>query len=297
MMYDRIVIPVDGSEEAERAARRGLELARRFGAAADVLYVADRAVVELGSSADETDRLREVGGVVLAEVETFAADLGVPTTTTLLEGDPTTQICEYVRDRDASLVVLGGRPLAGLGRRLLGGVSERVLHRSDVPVLVVPSGEGDRAADYERVLLLTDGSEESRAGVRHAVAFAECYGASVDVLNVVDLQAASGVFAAGGLDEAFVERLEARGQRSAGRFAADVEDLAPSVSVDSDVVTTRSFEGVAPAIREYVEERDVDLVVTSTHGRSNVGRHLRGSVASSLFRTLDVPVLVVRRGT
>jgi nucleotide-binding universal stress UspA family protein len=48
------------------------------------------------------------------------------------------------------------------------------------------------------------------------------------------------------------------------------------------------------AIREYAEDKDVDLIVIGTHGRTGVERYLLGSVTEKIVRTADVPVLTVR---
>ncbi len=241
-------------------------------------------------------QLRERRESAITEIEELASELGHPVTTTLTEGKPAVQISEYAAEQDADLIVVGRQGLTGLGRRLLGGVTEQVLHRSDVPVLVVP-GEDDAEmeADYTRVLITTDGSENADVAIPHGIAIAQRYDSAVHVLNVVDLQAAGGAFNAGGLEKEFIERLDARGQDAVDSVATKIEDSAPDLTVETAVERTSSFEGAAAGVREYVEENDVDLVVMGSHGRSNLQRQLIGSVASTVLRTVDVPVLVVKR--
>jgi nucleotide-binding universal stress UspA family protein len=179
----------------------------------------------------------------------------------------------------------------------LGGVTEQVLHRSDVPVLVI-SGEGndgDIETGYSRVLITTDGSESAEVAIPHGTAIAQRYGSDVHVLNVVDLQAAGGAFNAGGLEKEFLERLDARGQDAVGSVASKIEESASELTVETAVERTASFEGAVAGVREYVEENEIDLVVMGSHGRSNLKRQLLGSVASTVLRTVDVPVLVVKR--
>ncbi|MDS0477701.1 universal stress protein [Natrinema sp. 1APR25-10V2] len=298
-MTDHIVIPVDGSEEATRAARRGLELATVVDATVDVLYVVERKSLRLAASADEKTRLRERGESILTEIEEIAAELEQPVTTVLREGRPGAQICTYADEADATLLVIGRQGITGLGKRLLGGVTEHVLHRSEVPVFVVPAGEGatTAATDYERVLVPTDGSETAGRAIQRGATIASRCGATIHVLNVVDLQSAGGAFSAGGLEREFVDRLEARGTEVVDGAASEITEAAPDLNVTTDVVRTSGGEGAAGGIRGYAAENDVDLIVMGSHGRSNLGRQLLGSVTSALLRTVDVPILVVSRST
>jgi nucleotide-binding universal stress UspA family protein len=303
-MYDRIVIAVDGSDESKRAARRGLSLAGAFDADVTALTVVERKTLRLTDTSEERARLRERGEGILAEVEEIASEFGRPVGTELIEGRPAVRIGEYADEHGADLLVLGRRGTTGLGRRLLGGVTERVLRRSDVPVLVVPDGEGEGEGEgeaeeagtgYSRVLVPTDGSENAETAIPHGTAIARRYGSDVHALNVVDVQAAGGVFHAGGLEREFLERLDARGRDAVDRVVERIESADPDLTVRSAVERTDSFEGAAAGVREYVEGNGIDLVVMSSRGRSNLGRNLLGSVASTVLRTVDVPVLVVRR--
>jgi len=296
-MFDRIVIAVDGSDEATHAAKRGLELAKRLDAAVDVLHVLPQKSLRLVQTADEKTRLRDRGEAVLTEIEALATELDQPITTQLTEGQPATQISDYAAEEGADLVVIGRQGMTGLGKRLLGGVTEQVLHRSTVPVFVVPHGEQgpEETAEYARILIPTDGSENAEVTTQYGVPIAQTYGSGVHVLNVVDLLTAGGPFDAGGLETEFIERLEARGQEAVQRVAAEIDDTAPGLDVRTAVERTTSLGGVAAGIREYVETNDIDLVVMGSHGRSNLRRQLLGSVASTVLRTVDVPVLIVER--
>jgi nucleotide-binding universal stress UspA family protein len=296
-MYDRILIPVDGSDEANRAARWGLQLAAELDAAVDVIHVVERKATRLTRTGKQRTALLERGEEILATVEAMAAERDQSITTELREGSPSEQISEYARDRNAELVVVGRQGMTNLGKRLLGGVTEQLLYRSDVPVLVV-TGESDppeAGTAFSDVLLPTDGSENAEAAIDPALEIARQYGATLHVLNVVDLQAAGGVFDAGGLEKEFVERLEESGREAVDAVVDEVAETAPDLPVEPAVVRTSSFDGAAAGIREHLVEHEVDLVVMGSHGRSNLKRQVLGSVASTLVRSVDVPVLIVRR--
>lgn len=103
------------------------------------------------------------------------------------------------------------------------------------------------------------------------------------------------MFNAGALETEFLERLDARGREAVDSVASKIAESAPALPVETAVERTASFEGSAAGVREYVADTDVDLVVLGSHGRSNLKRQLLGSVASNVLRTVDVPVLVVKR--
>lgn len=296
-MFERIVIPVDGSDEATHAARRGLALARAFDAAVDVIHVVPTKALRLTRKTAEKTRLRERGEQILTEIDGLAAEFDRSLSTELVEGKPGVQISEFAAEQNADLIVIGRQGMTGLGRRLLGGVTEQVLHRSDVPVLVVPGADltPDTADGYSRVLIPTDGSENAEVATRYGTAIARNDGADVHVLNVVDLQAAGGMFDAGGLETEFVDRLKERGREAVDRVVAGIDETDPELTVQTAVEQTSSFTGAAAGIRDYVDANDIELVVMGSHGRSNLKRQLLGSVASTVLRTVDTPVLIVKR--
>lgn len=288
-MYEQILIGVDGSEESDRAAKRALELAATFDASVTAIHVVETSTLDLTRD-EEASEILERRESVFSGVEAAAEDAGQSITTEVVEGAPAEQITQRATADDADLVVLGRQGASGIGERLLGSVTERVLSRADVPVFVVP-GEAEPSADYDRLLVPTDGSENAEQALPHAGAFAERYGSAVDVLNVVDLQEAGGAFDAGGLRESFVERLESEGEAAAERAAAAIQEDAPDADVETVVERTRT-QSAAEQIRDRVAERDIDLVVMGSRGRSTVTQKLLGSVAAGVLQTVDVPVLV-----
>lgn len=290
-MYDHILVGVDGSEESERAARYALELASRVDASVTALHVVDAGALALAKGSGEETELRRERAAVLAGIEEIADDVGHPVEDELAEGDPATQLTDHASEDDADLVVVGRQGLTGVKRRLLGGVTEQVLHHSEVPVLVVPDEAEPFAVD--RLLVPTDGSENAERALPHAAELARIDDGTVDLLNVVDLSEAGGAFDAGGLQPEFVERLEERGREA-------VEDAAEELgSADAEVRTAveraEPTDSVAASIGTYVDDHGVDTVVMGSHGRSNLNRVLLGSVASKVLRSVDVPVLVAVR--
>jgi len=274
-MFDRLLIAVDGSDCARRAAKYGLELADAYDADVDVVAV-------YGGDA-------AAGEGILDEIVTMADDAGVPVGTDLLSGKPAKSIVDRATDRDADLVVVGRRGRSGVRERLLGSITERVLRRSGPPVLTVPEGDidDDTGTVYDDVLVTTDGSELAADAGPYAAEVANRFEAVLHVLNAVDIQAEAGVFDAGGVDREYIERLEANGERA-------IDDLLAALDTTDLDVREAVIRGHAPdVIAEYVDDNDVDLVVMSSEGQSNLAGQQLGTVAGRVLRTVDRPVLVV----
>jgi len=278
-MFDRLLVAVDGSDCSRRAAKYGLELAARYDASVDIVAV-------YGGAAEE-------GQSVLDEITGMATDVGVDAETDLLSGKPARTIVRRAHDRNADLVVVGRRGRSGVRDRLLGSITERILRRSGPPVLTVPGDEmtDDTGTAYENVLVTTDGSPLAEEAGPYAADVARRYGAVLHVLNAVDVQAEAGVFDAGGVGREYIERLERRGHDAVADLIAAVGE--DEVEDDLDV-REAVIRGHAPeVIADYVDESDVDLVVMSSEGQSNLAGQQLGTVAGRVLRTVDRPVLVV----
>jgi nucleotide-binding universal stress UspA family protein len=284
-MYDRILVPVDGSTCGERAVGYGTLLAEAYDAELEFVHVVagSRAGDATGESAGtRTETLLEAARERVGE--------RAPVETTLLEGVPHRVLTTYVTDADVDLVVMGRRGRAGLGEGLLGSVTERVLVGADVPVVVVPEGDTAVPDDLSAVLLPTDGSENAEAATGHALDLVERFGADLHVVNVVDAESAGGLFNAGGLTDELVDRLDEAGMAAVERMAEAVRTVEPAVEPTTAVVHGPPHEG----IRDYVTEHGIDLVTMGSRGRSNIEQQLFGSVTKRVLRVVDVPVLVVR---
>lgn len=139
-MYDDVLFPTDGSENAEAAFEHALSLAERYDARIHALYVVNTTYSDIGASGNTTiDSLRERGEAAVRAVEERAAAEGVEVVARIEEGDPYSEIIEY-SGTNADLIVMGTRGRSGLDRYLLGSVTEKVVRTADVPVFTVRGG-------------------------------------------------------------------------------------------------------------------------------------------------------------
>jgi nucleotide-binding universal stress UspA family protein len=152
-MYDRILVPTDGSDVARTAIDHAVDHADRYDAEIHALYVVDVDAVGFGLGAEQLDRIRrgDLGeGVESAAAEATGAvadagrEAGVEVVEETRVGRPHEAVADYAEEAEVDLVVMGSHGRAGVERALLGSVTERVLRSTHRPVLVVDeAGERD----------------------------------------------------------------------------------------------------------------------------------------------------------
>lgn len=290
-MYDTVLIPTDGSDDAIRAAEHGVALARAFDATVHLLHVVDLRPAGGPFDAGGLDeafleRLRENGRETVETTrEAIAAPEGLRTA--VQEGQPVRTILDYAADHDVDFVAMGTQGRTGVDRYVAGSVAEGVVRQARVPVLTVRATDrSDTAGEYADVLLPTDGSDYAARAVDPAIAVAERFDARVHVLHVVDV-ADVATDADYTPPVELMERLEAEGR--------DVtEEVADRVREAGLEAVTHVQEGFPAAdLLDYAEEQAVDLIAMGTAGKTGLNRFLLGSTTERVIRHASIPVLAV----
>ena len=120
---DKMLLATDGSEGSKAAAAAAGALAAAYGGKLEVLHVSD------GNQSDSD-------AVTGAELEEIERATGTRPELSTVDGHPTDKIVEAAAERGTSLIVCGRRGQSGI--KLLGSVSERVVHQAETSVLLVP---------------------------------------------------------------------------------------------------------------------------------------------------------------
>jgi nucleotide-binding universal stress UspA family protein len=139
-MYETILVPTDGSEQASKAVPHALDLAEKYGATVHALCVVDRAAThQLGPTLAEStqESMRERAEEATRAIAERAEEAGVECVPAVENGAPDDAILDYVDDHGVDLVVIGGRKRSAAGKLLFGSVTQSVALHADVPVTIV----------------------------------------------------------------------------------------------------------------------------------------------------------------
>lgn len=301
-----VLVPLDGSAVAEQALAPALAVCRRSGA--DLLLLHVRGNIEdesytfvedpgrsyLGDLADRlsADLGRTVHATVLPKQVPIAIK-PIPSPDTLAA-----MIATHAQRSGVDLIVLTTHGRSGLSRLWFGSVTEALLRRSQVPLLLVRPGDADEQQDrwsseepLRRVLVATDGSEVSRRAVELAAEFQKLFPAEYTLLRVLALP----YEVLGALSVVTVAYRGPDAQESLARAHEALEREAGILRrVEGAVVKTEAVINPSPArgILDYARDNGMDLIVLASRSRGGVERFLVGSVADKVIRGGGAPVLL-----
>jgi nucleotide-binding universal stress UspA family protein len=147
-MISKILVPIDGSEVAQMAARYGVDLAKQLKASVIVLSVIDqRSYKSQTVPAAQTamhiiepieDYLRKAAEAYAGEIKEWCEKSGVQSKTVITIGHPVEEIVKEAEKSKAVLIVMGSHGRSALAAAFLGSVAYGVIHKdTKIPVLVV----------------------------------------------------------------------------------------------------------------------------------------------------------------
>ena len=152
-MFNKILIPLDGSELAEAALAPGFRIAEKFGSEVILLRVAVPEPMLVGLPAlapgayelysGELRRDREEAEAHLYGIKMSWLGLGLPIRTQVLAGTPPEMIVEEAKVEGVDLIVMSTHGRSGLGRLIYGSVAEAVLRGAHMPVMLIPAKAPD----------------------------------------------------------------------------------------------------------------------------------------------------------
>ena len=266
-MFQRIIVPVDGSHRSWDAARLGAVIARTGAASLELVHVVfDRRQIDHGR--------RELRSGLLAQ-----RALAVEPDLRALVGDDDDSVAAVIaRHAEAtagSMVVMSS---SGRGRTaaVLGSVADDLVREMFGPIIVVGPNVTDLVTFDGDIIVPVDGSAFSETSLPLAAAWGIGLGATPWIVEVLDRAAEPGGDVA---ESSYPKRLAAElGERSHHAVEFDV------------------LHGTDPgrAIAGYADAQGAGLVLMSTHGRSGLRRLTLGSTAATVVHHASCPVVLHR---
>ena len=140
-MYDRILVPMDGSQHSLKTLETAINLVKKMGSNSKitVLHVnpSVRLYSDVGVNIDVDKVLAEEGKRIVEPAVQQLMEAGIACDSVCAKGDPAKEICAEVQRGNYDLTIMGSRGLGAFSEVVLGSVSHKVIQHASCPVLIV----------------------------------------------------------------------------------------------------------------------------------------------------------------
>ena len=281
-MYDRILIAVDGSESSLGALSSCFPLLRAEKGTAIVVSVVPPydGELRLVGVKNLKSTLREPYERALAASQEKARKAGALVYTLLAEGEPHEEIVDIADAEGCDLIVVGVTGFNPGERLLMGSMTARIIGYSRTNVLVVPK---NCSLKWDRLLVAIDGSKQATSALKIASYFQTNYGSRTTVLSVADVP--SHVY---GVDptvaDGFID--------SARKILEEATSEADAMGLETEQVIREGDP--AQIVTDWARNKECDLILMGSHGRTGLRRLLMGSVTERVIGHSLCPVMIMR---
>jgi nucleotide-binding universal stress UspA family protein len=293
-----VLVPVDFSKMSTHAIETAKRLAGRLGAGVHLAHIHHwqypteflGPVLSAGRPVSFEEHQQKTLG---EELKTLARKAGLADGATHLVEGPSAfhEICRLAKEIPADLIVMPTHGHTGFKHVFLGSTAERVVQHAPCPVLITRSKPGAKVESPQlagQILVPVDFSKCSLAGLDYAIDFAARSGATRVILFHAVYPGY--IYASDGLALYDLSSLEEAALKNAQRQMQEFVG-----SADFGDVEFETAIALGPPVAEicsFATDRDVDLIVTSTHGWTGLKHVLLGSTSEQIVRHAPCSVLV-----
>ena len=137
-LYMNILVPIDGSENSQKALLQACEIAKNYKSNLILVYVVDKPIsLNLLDRKEYLEILRNFGSKVLIKGKQTANLAGIDATTIMKEGNISNEIVKIAKNKKCNLIIIGSKGLRATARFFLGSVSNKLANNSPCSILIV----------------------------------------------------------------------------------------------------------------------------------------------------------------
>ncbi len=283
MHWQPIVVGVDGSPESVRAALLGCTMAAAAGTECVIVHAALdywSAAAMHGSGVDMAaldQATREQARVLVQSTLAGSVSEAALRDMVIRTGAPAAVLESVAQERDAELIVVGGKHRKGLAR-LAGSTVTNLARLANRPVVATDGGSGG----IQRVLAAVDLSHAAAPTIDAAERMAKLYGAELRILHVVEPLPLMPAVQVEVSDDDMYRAVERH-------VAATIWPMVAAPGAERVIRRGRT----ASAIVDEATQWRADLIVVGSHGKGWVDRIILGSTSERLLHLLPAVTMVV----
>jgi nucleotide-binding universal stress UspA family protein len=296
-MYKNIIVPLDGSDLAEKALPYAEKLAGLLGSEVTLIHVSE-------TEEDTYDHMHQAYLEALAETTSQGAERyqkkaskkKIRVSSAHLVGHTAEQIVEYSDKEKSSLIIMTTHGQSSIRRWLIGSVADKVVKATTRPVMIIRAKDNHtkspEVCTLKKVLVPLDGSKNSEKVIEHIREIASKLTIEVTLLHVV----APAYFFYSIPGEVINQPYTPEQMLETVKRSEAYLDTIGSELRDVGIKTYLRVEVGSPAeeINRIADDIEADVVVMSTHGHTGIAHWMLGSTADEVLNTGNTALMLVR---
>ncbi len=296
-MFNKILVPLDGSKVAERALLHAEEFARIFHSKLVLLQVLDPSIVlpEIGSIEPlKWQILKSEAQRYLQMLTAEIQNKGFEVENHLLEGGASDNIINFAQTENIDLLVISSHGKSGINRWNNSSVTQKVVNSVYLPVLLVrsyqPPLDPEEKEHYHRILVTVDGSKRAECSLPTAITIAEESHAVLILASVIRRPLLPFPTPVSDKIQELSDEFVRLSQEAVEQY---IEELRNRIPVKTEQRITES-DSVSQSLHALVEQENPDLIVSCAHGLTGIPRWPYGSIAGNLIDHGHISTLIIQ---
>jgi nucleotide-binding universal stress UspA family protein len=313
-MYQRMLVPLDGSTLAEVVFPYARDLAGRLDIDITLLHVSApelsqfapmrfapmrRAYIE-----QATKTLEEQARKIQKETGAHPETRPIEVQGELAGGYPAEEILHYAEQNSIDLILMAAHGQSGVKRWAIGSVAGKVAGATAIPVwLIKPTPSEETPYDEwpnKTLIVPLDGSELAESVLTHVEVLAKQRGSvpvHVVLLRVNEPMTIPAYYSpdisGASLDwGSFIQQNAVRRRETAKEYLAEIEKRLErsSISVKSVLIEGKPNDEIV----DYANKLPFSMIIMATHGRSGLSRLVYGSAAANILQGVSRPMFIIK---
>ncbi len=286
-MFEKILVPVDGSPISETALPFGKEIAKAFKSELDLLFVCDEHACE--HLVEHQNYLKKLASSLKD------GSTSVNVSPVVVQGQPGVEILWFAEQKNIGLIVMATHGRTGIREWAFGSVAHKVIQTTKKPLLVIRGTEAEAKADSKnclsRIMVPLDGSPRGEAALPFVREMLGHLYSEAILLQVVP--EGEHVHTVGGINyvrfkEQQIEPMKTSAQKYLAGVAKSLENTKAKARIEVRVGDP------AMEIIRLSSELGACLTAMSSHGHTGLERFVYGSITQRVLHGGKTPLLLVR---
>ncbi|MBW4359521.1 universal stress protein [Flavobacterium taihuense] len=271
----RILIPTDFTKYADEAIEVGAQIAKKHDCEIVLIHMLElprqmNDAITGETSIPEIMLFKQKADETLKNIKNRPYLSGIHITEVVRLDSAYNGINNYSKQNSIDLIIMGSHGASGINEILIGSNTEKVVRQSETPVLVIKNKIDN--FNISNIVFASDFSKETKKAFQKFLDFAKLFNSKVNLVTICTPNSFKSTSAA---------------RKIASEFVADFD--MPEYTFE-----TYNESNIEKGILNYSNEKNTDLIVFCTHGRTALNHFFTGSISEDLVNHATKPVLTFK---